>query len=292
VFRLLLITLICGLNFFLAADHFVAEKTGAAVLSGVQQATYRVSSGKIRLPVYVNNGFSQEWDSKAGNMLVQVHNTVLKSRTPARPVPEFPESCRSLEKELHSKEIVLMSQQVATVLNWLRLNIHYVRSGPVPGELSERSGSGGEEMQESRIPETLGEILLQRRADCVGLSLVTQHLFSLLGIQSRFVTGVAYQKDDPAVLQLKGAVLHRWIEVYYPDAGWVFSDPSGKVNYVEATYLVIAVWGVHPVVPAVHRLFGEKIELMAFYNGFRYSGILPGLDPRVGVRPDFRVSGK
>lgn len=185
-----------------------------------------------------------------------------------------------------------MSQQVAVVLNWLRLNIHYVRTEPAPGELSERRGPGGEEMQESRIPETLGAILLQRRADCVGLSLVTQHLFSLLGIQSRFVTGVAYQKDDPAVLHLKGAVLHRWIEVYYPDAGWVFSDPSGKVNYVEATYLVIAVWGVHPVVPAIHRLFGKKIELMAFYNGFKYSGMMSGLDPRVGVRPDFRVSGK
>jgi transglutaminase-like putative cysteine protease len=34
-----------------------------------------------------------------------------------------------------------------------------------------------------------------------------------------------------------GGAYHRWIEVYYPDRGHVFSDPSASVNGVDARYL-------------------------------------------------------
>ena len=30
---------------------------------------------------------------------------------------------------------------------------------------------------------------------------------------------------------------HRWIEVYYPDRGYVFSDPWASINGVDARYL-------------------------------------------------------
>jgi hypothetical protein len=36
------------------------------------------------------------------------------------------------------------------------------------------------------------------------------------------------------------AGFHRWIEVYYPDVGWVFSDPRVSHHYVPATYLRLA----------------------------------------------------
>ena len=38
---------------------------------------------------------------------------------------------------------------------------------------------------------------------------------------------------DPAV----GGAYHRWIEVYYPDRGFVFSDPSASINGVDARYV-------------------------------------------------------
>jgi hypothetical protein len=34
-----------------------------------------------------------------------------------------------------------------------------------------------------------------------------------------------------------GGVYHRWIEVYYPDRGFVFSDPSASINSVDARYV-------------------------------------------------------
>jgi hypothetical protein len=34
-----------------------------------------------------------------------------------------------------------------------------------------------------------------------------------------------------------GGVYHRWIEVYYPDRGYVFSDPSASINGVDARYV-------------------------------------------------------
>ena len=34
-----------------------------------------------------------------------------------------------------------------------------------------------------------------------------------------------------------GGVYHRWIEIYYPDLGFVFSDPSSSINGVDARYI-------------------------------------------------------
>ena len=34
-----------------------------------------------------------------------------------------------------------------------------------------------------------------------------------------------------------GGVYHRWIEIYYPDRGYVFSDPSASINGVDARYI-------------------------------------------------------
>ena len=37
-----------------------------------------------------------------------------------------------------------------------------------------------------------------------------------------------------------GGVFHRWIEVYYPDRGYVFSDPLAAVNGVDARYVAFS----------------------------------------------------
>ena len=37
-----------------------------------------------------------------------------------------------------------------------------------------------------------------------------------------------------------GGTFHRWIEVYYPDRGYVFSDPLSSVNGVDARYVAFS----------------------------------------------------
>ena len=270
------------LLFHLAAGF---EK-GAAVLVGTQKATYKCRSLISPLPNYQNNGFRQLYEPQTGNIDVFVSNQPLKSRAKAASIVGLPPNCASLEALLKNKNVTYLSQQVAIVINWLRSNIKYTRKSLDRGELSERGFFGAENPSNPLTDSLFLDMVRDQSADCVGLSEMAIYLFSKLGIKSRFVTGVAFRKEDPALLHLRGAVLHRWVEVFYPDAGWVFSDPSGKINYIEATYVVIGIWGEHEIESMVDQLFGKEIELMAFYNGFKLLGSRPELDSRVGLRPN------
>lgn len=84
-------------------------------------------------------------------------------------------------------------------------------------------------------------VFAERRANCVGLSELAVDLLRRAGISARTVQGVLRSEPgsasyDPAI----GGAYHRWIEVHYPDRGYVFSDPSASVNGVDARYLPFA----------------------------------------------------
>jgi transglutaminase-like putative cysteine protease len=81
-------------------------------------------------------------------------------------------------------------------------------------------------------------VFRERRGNCVGLSELAVDLFRRATIRARTVQGVLRGEPgsaayDPAV----GGAYHRWIEVYYPDRGFVFSDPSASINGVDARYV-------------------------------------------------------
>jgi transglutaminase-like putative cysteine protease len=58
------------------------------------------------------------------------------------------------------------------------------------------------------------------------------------GIHARTVQGVLKSRPGtPGYEPDIGGAYHRWIEVHYPDRGFVFSDPSASVNGVDARYL-------------------------------------------------------
>lgn len=266
---------------FLVAFCFLSSlEKGGAILVGQQRAAYLFQSEVSTIPEYRNNGFIQTWNHDLNRIEVTVHNKPLKSQVKARPVPAFPQEFSELERLLQQDHVAYQSQQVAIIINWLRTRMIYSRERQAPQKL--RPGLA---VSSTEAENTIRSMFRKQTTDCVGLSQMALYFFTKLGIDARFVTGVAFRRDDPARLKLEGAVLHRWIEVHYPDAGWVFSDPSGKVNYIEATYLVIGVWGEHELQPRLSKLRGKAIELVAFQNNFRYIAAIPGLDERVGLRP-------
>jgi transglutaminase-like putative cysteine protease len=76
------------------------------------------------------------------------------------------------------------------------------------------------------------------RAYCVGFSELAVDLLRRVGISARTVQGVLRTEPgsdgyEPAI----GGAYHRWIEVYYPDRGYVFSDPMRSINGVDARYI-------------------------------------------------------
>jgi hypothetical protein len=107
-----------------------------------------------------------------------------------------------------------------------------------------------------------------------------------MGVLARYVTGIAFRRDDKVVRTLEGSVLHRWIEIHYDDVGWVFSDPAGKANFVEATYLILGVAGKHPLEETLERAVGAEVELLRLRDGLRPAGYRTGLDSRLILRPN------
>ena len=84
-------------------------------------------------------------------------------------------------------------------------------------------------------------VLASRRAHCVGFAELAVDLLRRVGIPARTVQGILRLRPemegyDPEI----GGAYHRWIEVYYPDRGFVFSDPWASVNGVDTRYVPFA----------------------------------------------------
>ncbi|MGE5413124.1 MAG: transglutaminase-like domain-containing protein, partial [Syntrophomonadaceae bacterium] len=81
-------------------------------------------------------------------------------------------------------------------------------------------------------------VFASKRAYCVGFAELAVDLLRRAGITARTVQGVLRTASDAEGFDSHiGGVYHRWIEVYYADRGFVFSDPSASINGVDARYI-------------------------------------------------------
>jgi transglutaminase-like putative cysteine protease len=81
-------------------------------------------------------------------------------------------------------------------------------------------------------------VFRERRANCVGLSELAVDLLRRAAIRARTVQGVLRAEPGSASYDAAvGGAYHRWIEIHYPDRGFVFSDPSASINGVDARYV-------------------------------------------------------
>ncbi len=81
-------------------------------------------------------------------------------------------------------------------------------------------------------------VFATRRAHCVGYSELAVDLLRRAGIPARTVQGILRTRPGSDGWEESiGGVYHRWIEIFYPDRGFVFSDPSSSINSVDARYV-------------------------------------------------------
>jgi hypothetical protein len=83
---------------------------------------------------------------------------------------------------------------------------------------------------QSQVPEV---VLLRRSAFCTGTARLTVALLAAAGIEAREVPGYVLE-DQPSGPR---AGFHRWVEIRFPDRGWVFTDPLASHFFVPSTYL-------------------------------------------------------
>jgi len=239
---------------------------GAVVYLGRQEARYLLKvPQQVVIPHYSNLGFAQRVEPAEEGMAIVVETDLapLRSREKARPVPQLPPELADLANSLRGQ--LTLASQVAQVISWLNQQLAY--------EL----GDSAEDPQ---------RVLEGRRGNCIGFCNLFQWIMAQLGVPTRYATGIAFRNEDQSTLVLRGNILHRWVEVHYRDVGWVFSDPTGRVNHVEATYVLLGLEEVAPPNLLVRQLPGATIELLRFRNGLWPALKRQGLDPRIRLRGD------
>ncbi|HKI85826.1 MAG TPA: transglutaminase-like domain-containing protein, partial [Thermoanaerobaculia bacterium] len=182
------------------------------IVEGVDQAFVIPPSGASVEP-YSNDGYSIE--RSGSGFLVQVAVAPLRSKAefevPAKPKPG---SVGALAWRLVAGSH-LESVAVERVLGWVSRNIRY--------DLDRRQD------------QTADAVLARRRGYCTGIARLSVALFRSIGIEAREVDGYVLRSS-----RNDGPGYHRWIEVFYPDKGWVFSDPASTHGFVPATYVRLA----------------------------------------------------
>ncbi len=135
-------------------------------------------------------------------------------------------------------------EAVSRILGWISASIHYELDRAQP--------------QDSR------SVLARRSAYCTGNARLAVALLDSLAIPAREIAGYVVEELPGG----SGSGFHRWIEVFYDDRGWVFSDPLASQNFVAATYLRLASSVVESELPGAALLLSrdrqvEEIDLLA-----------------------------
>lgn len=211
----------------LTASAAQAGRVDGLAIEGRDVARLLPPQGATVTP-YENNGYRLRW--QGDEVVVEVTAAPLESKVPFRRPPR-----RTADEPLSrlAGRVTTGSktefEAASRLLNWVARNIEYSLD---------------------RDAEQSAQAVLKRRSGyCTGISRLTVALLQVSGIEAREVAGYVYGRA-PGFMPAQG--YHRWVEIHYPDVGWVFSDPLVSHNWVPASYL---------------RLGSEKINLGSGVDG-------------------------
>lgn len=191
-----------------------AAAQGIAVV-GADAARVRVPEAVLVTP-YANAGYRLRLDG--GEAVVEVSLAPLGSRDgfalpPARggatadPIATL---ARSVTAGATTRY-----EAVSRLLSWVGRNVAY--------------------HLDRNVPQDAASTLARRSGYCTGIARLTVALLLAVDIPAREVAGFVAAPGGGVP-----AGFHRWVEVRYEDAGWVFSDPLVAHHYVPATYVPLA----------------------------------------------------
>jgi transglutaminase-like putative cysteine protease len=199
----------------------------ATTAAGAEEAVYRLSGADAHLfDQYDIDGYSLAVTLAPGGVLLATVRAGDHALASAAPMPGASSRDPSLLAAPDRDHLVRTLTRntstevegVVSILGWVASEIHYD-----PDRL--------------RL-QTPSAVFSSRRAYCVGYSELAVDLLRRAGILARTVQGIlATDPGDPDYDARLGGVYHRWIEVFYPDRGWVFSDPASSINGVDVRYL-------------------------------------------------------
>lgn len=222
------------------------------VIEGVDSTRLLPPAGAV-VTDYQNNGY--RLIRQGDEVHVAVETTPLESRAPF-----FLPARRQIDDRIQRLAIGLTADArtrydaSSRILSWVARNIDY--------------SLNREEAQNAEA------VLARRSGYCTGIARLTVALLTSVEIEAREVAG--YVLGGPVDVGYRPG-FHRWIEIYFPDRGWVFSDPLVSHHWVPATYV---------------RLGSERLDLdegvvgllIERQNRIESTDLYPGAPPGVRAR--------
>lgn len=230
-------------------DHSLEAATKQ--LAGEHTITYDIINplGVLFLPDYSIDGFSQKviaQDEYSRRIVVSANLSPFSSHAPF-PIP--PGSLSGLDprylksekaRQSGDPEILSLARSIAKgadqeaeaverVMNWIADHLSYDYSLQLPADAL--------------------SALRQRKASCVGYTNLAISLLRSLGVPSRGAHGYLPPGYDWGITKeywgrkINGGGFHAWMEVFYPDAGWVFYDPANSIHFVDPFHILLWVEG-------------------------------------------------
>jgi hypothetical protein len=216
------------------------------VLMGKHTIVYDIvnPTGVEFLPNYSNSSYSQkvlQEDEFSKRVLIEVNLAPLNSTAPFPVSPQqMPSQMRSFlgpEKDIPVNEGNILSQAraltqgsrtvheaVTVIFNWVVDNFTYDAGRNTP--------------QDGR------SVFYNKRGSCVGYTNLSIAMLRSLGIPARYAHGYLPPGYDWGIskkywgVQITGGGYHAWVEAYYPDVGWCFSDLLHSKNFVDPFHVL------------------------------------------------------
>jgi hypothetical protein len=213
------------------------------LLAGEDLVRLLPPAGAVLEP-YRNTGYQMRFVEGAVEVLVDLEP--IRSRAPFV-APRIDASDRVARQAVRAAGTASTRYDAVTgVLGWIRGRIRYELDRGAPQE-----------------PEA---VLDRGSAYCTGIARLAVAMLGAIGVEAREVPGFVLED----LVSGPRAGFHRWIEVHYPDRGWVFSDPLATFHYVPATYVRLADERLEDV-PGAGRLLARDRRVVSV-----------DLDPRLG----------
>jgi hypothetical protein len=229
-----------------AAGWFSPALSATKVLTGKHSIVYDIvnPTGVEFLPNYSNSSYSQkvlQEDEFSKRVLIEVNLGPLNSTAPfpvsTQQVPPQMRAFLGPERDIPVNEGNILSQAraltqgsrtvheaVTAIFNWIVDNFTY--------------DAGRGTAQDGR------SVFYSKRGSCVGYTNLSIAMLRSLGIPARYAHGYLPPGYDWGIskkywgVQISGGGYHAWVEVFYPDVGWCFSDLLHSKNFVDPFHVL------------------------------------------------------
>jgi len=118
------------------------------------------------------------------------------------------------------------------------------------------------------------------RGTCVGRANVAVALLRGAGIPARTAHGIRFEAGPGRSEEVSSRLLHRWVEVFLPDRGWVPSDPAASIHHLDSSYILLSLGGERPS-STDQALRGLRVKVLSRHGKVRPAD---AADPAVGLQ--------